>query len=279
MITWATAGQPLSFRGKYPQDLPKYLTGFGLNGFEIQCGYGFNVSDTARDWFKSQGQITLSLHAPYFISMSSTEEEKRVKSLDMLLESAKIADSVGARRVVVHPGSCAKLSRETAMEYALESFKRSRDLLDRNGLEHIIICPETMGKINQLGTFGEVLTLCEFDERMLPCIDFGHLYSRNHGEVDYTAVFDGVEARLDRERMMGLHIHFSKQEFTKGGEKKHLSFENAGTFGPEYEPLLEEIAKRKASPFLVCESDGTQAEDCGKMAAYYNDIIKKENNT
>ena len=41
--------------------------------------------------------------------------------------------------------------------------------------EHIALCPETMGKINQLGSLEEVMTLCRVDERILPTIDFGHL--------------------------------------------------------------------------------------------------------
>ena len=36
-----------------------------------------------------------------------------------------------------------------------------------------------MGKVNQLGTLDEVLALCSVDERMIPCVDFGHLYARS----------------------------------------------------------------------------------------------------
>ena len=191
----------------------------------------------------------------------------------MILESAKAANKIGAERIVVHSGSCAKISRELAMEYALDSLKKARVLLDNNGLSHIIICPETMGKINQLGNLQEVLTMCSFDERMLPCIDFGHLNARNHGKLNYPDIFNEIEDKLGIERLKKLHIHFSKIEYTgagtnSGGEKKHLTFADT-QFGPDYEPMLDEIIKRDLQPFIVCESAGTQSEDCGVMKDYY----------
>lgn len=63
-------------------------------------------------------QVTLSLHSPYYISLSGIEEEKRLGSIEYILQSARAADAMGAQRVVVHSGSCAKLSRQQAMELA-----------------------------------------------------------------------------------------------------------------------------------------------------------------
>jgi deoxyribonuclease-4 len=269
MIVFATAGKPNSFSGKYPHDFPAYLEGFGLNGYEIQCGRGVNISQEVYDFFAGHNNlgvpIQLSLHAPYFISISSVEEEKRDKSIDYILQSAKAADRLGASRIVVHAGSCAKLSREIAMELAIGTLKKAREALDSHRYEHILICPETMGKVNQLGTVEEVLQLCEFDERMIPCIDFGHVYARNHGVVDYKDILDKAG------KYKNLHIHFSKQEYSTGGEKKHLTFADT-EFGPDFKPLLDEIAARKLEPFIVCESDGTQAEDAAVMAEYWREL-------
>jgi deoxyribonuclease-4 len=271
MITFATAGKPDSFKGKYPHDLPDYLAGFGLNGYEVQCGRGINLSDEVCGFFSSQGSLNVSLHAPYYISVSSVDEAIRTKSVDVILQSAQAADRLGAERVVVHSGSCAKLSRETALGYALETLKQARETLDANGLEHILLCPETMGKVNQLGTLDEVLELCAFDERMIPCVDFGHLNARNHGKLDCSEILD----KLEQQRYGTFHCHFSKIEYTAGGEKKHLTFADT-RYGPEFEPFIDGIAKRGLQPFIVCESDGTQAEDCAKMAEYYRRITNHD---
>ncbi|MCL1788856.1 MAG: TIM barrel protein [Oscillospiraceae bacterium] len=271
MITFATAGKPNSFgKRRYPHDLPDYLKGFGLNGFEVQCGRGINISGDAYNFFKNQSDITVSLHAPYFISISSVEESTREKSTGVILESARAADKIGAERIVVHSGSCAKISREQAMEFALDTLKKSRDLLDAHNLAHIKICPETMGKMNQFGTLGEVLTLCSFDERMTPCIDFGHLNARERGNIDFQSIFDEIHDKLGFERLKKMHIHFSKIEYSAGGEKKHLTFADT-EYGPDYQPMLDQIIARRLEPFIVCESDGTQAEDCGIMKKYYKE--------
>ncbi len=164
--------------------MPEYLTKMGLDAFEYQCGRGVNIGEEkARELgtIAADKGITLSLHAPYYISMSSVEEEKRIKSIDYILASARAVNAMGGNRIVVHTGSCSKISREVALELASDTMKMALTALDQNGLSHIHICPETMGKVNQLGTLDEVLALCKLDERLIPCIDFGHLNARDLG--------------------------------------------------------------------------------------------------
>ncbi|MCL2633314.1 MAG: TIM barrel protein [Oscillospiraceae bacterium] len=272
-IVFAPGGKADSFgRRKFPIELPAYLAEFGLNGFEFECGRGVNISEEAYEFFAVDRGIKLSLHAPYFISISSVEEATRIKSIQYILQSAEAACKLGADRIIVHSGSCAKISRDVALGYALETLKKARQVMDENGFYDIMICPETMGKINQLGTVTEVVELCKLDERMLPCVDFGHVYARNSGSVDYAGVFDEIADKLGNERLRKIHIHFSKIEFTTGGEKRHLTFENR-QFGPEYEPLIDEIVRRNLEPFIVCESDGTQSEDASQMLKYYRGIL------
>jgi deoxyribonuclease-4 len=272
MTVFATAGKPDSFgKRKYPQELPAYLAQFGLNGFEVQCGRGVNVSDEVCAAFAETG-LNLSVHSPYFVSLSSLEAEKRAKSIGYILESARTADKIGAERVVVHSGSCAKISREEALGLALETLGKARERLDSAGLPHIILCPELMGTTNQLGNLEEVIALCGFDERMLPCIDFGHLNARNQGEMCCKSALDRIGDRLGTERLNRIHIHFSKIEYGPMGERKHLTFADR-QYGPDFEPLMDEIAARGMSPFIVCESDGTQAEDCAQMAEYYRSLL------
>ncbi|MBQ2698245.1 MAG: TIM barrel protein, partial [Clostridia bacterium] len=175
--------------------VPGYLAGLGLTAYEYQCGRGVRISEaTARklgDKAREHG-ITLSLHAPYYISLSSLEAEKRDNSITYLLDSARAADWMGARRVILHSGSCGKQSREQALELAVDTLSRARTALDEAGFAHIVLCPEVMGKINQLGTLEEVLTLCEIDPRNLPCIDFGHLNARTGGALTGRAAFAAV---------------------------------------------------------------------------------------
>lgn len=278
-ITFGPGGNSVSWgKRKFPEDLPAYLKELGLNGYEIECGRGVRLSEKTPALLPKlarENGIYVTLHAPYFISLSSTEEETRLKSVDYILQSANAARSVGAEKIVVHSGSCSKISREEATLLAKDTLKRAQAALDEAGLSDIIICPETMGKINQLGTLDEVLELCTIDERFLPTVDFGHLNARTlggiKGRADYAKMLDSIENKLGHERLGRMHIHFSKIEYTKGGEKRHLTFEDK-TFGPVFEPLMEEIYSRGLSPSIICESDGTQAEDAAEMMKYYKTL-------
>lgn len=281
MITFGPGGNSLSWgKRKFPDDLPQYLAEFGLNGYEIECGRGVRLSEATVQKLPAlveENGIYVTLHAPYFISLSSVEEEKRKNSVDYILQSARAARSVGARKIVVHSGSCSKMTRAEALYLASRTLQDAQRALDDEGLSEIIICPETMGKINQLGTLEEVIELCGVDERFLPTVDFGHLNARTLGGIksraDYAAMLDKIEDRLGHERAANMHIHFSKIEYTNGGEKRHLTFADT-VYGPSFEPLLEEIAKRGLSPSIICESDGTQAEDAAVMKKYFEGLVK-----
>ncbi|MCL2019100.1 MAG: TIM barrel protein [Oscillospiraceae bacterium] len=279
MIVFAPGGKPISYgTRRFPQDLAAYLSEFGLNGFEIECGRGLNISENIYRYLPSLAKlnkIALSLHAPYFISISSKDEEVRRKSIGYITSSARIAKKLGADRIVIHSGSCTGTTRQESLSFAKDTLIKARVALIENNLQDISICPETMGKINQLGTLEEVIELCKTDESFIPCIDFGHLNARTQGGIksksDYEDIFNALETGLGFKRTKNLHIHFSKIMYTAGGEKKHLTFEDT-EYGPDFEPMIEVIAQRGLKPFIVCESAGTQAEDACAMRKYYEDF-------
>ena len=256
--------------------IPEYLERLGLNAFEYQCGRGVRVNPETAAALRAgcaERGIRLSLHAPYYISLSSLEEEKRRGSIRYILESARAARLLGADRVVVHTGSCAKLPREEALALAGDTLREALRALEEEGLSDITLCPETMGKMNQLGTLREVLELCSADERLLPCVDWGHLNARTLGGMrtreDFEAAFRLMDGMLGRDRLRVFHSHFSRIEYTeKGGEKRHLTFADR-EYGPWFEPLAEMILKYGCAPVVICESAGTQSEDAAAMRDLY----------
>lgn len=278
-VSFGPGGNSESFgKRKFPEALPEYLKSMNLNGYEVECGRGVRISEKTYSLLPKlakENGITISLHTPYFISLSGTVEETRLKSVEYIYESAKAANALGAEKIVVHSGSCAKISREEALALAKDSLQRAQQRLDAEGLSGIRICPETMGKINQLGTLDEVIELCLTDERFLPCVDFGHLNARTLGGIktkaDYGEILDKIENKLGFERLKNFHVHFSKIDYSAGGEKCHLTFED-DKFGPAYEPLMELFAERGLEPSIICESAGTQAEDAAAMCAYFYKI-------
>lgn len=275
---FGTAGLSDSYtvKGFDPQKIAAYTASFGLTAFEYQCGRGVRLAhDKAQALGKAaaaQG-ITLSVHAPYYISMSGLDDEKRLHSVDYLLQSCALVKALGGRRVVFHPGSCGKQSREAALEKALDTMRRAVAACDEAGYGDCILCPETMGKINQLGTVDEVLALCAVDARITPCIDFGHIYARSGGAeltdtASYAALLDKLGDALGDDRAVHFHAHFSRIAYTAGGEKCHLTFADTA-YGPPHAPLLQLLKQRKLAPTIICESAGTQAEDAQKLAAAF----------
>ena len=274
---FGTAGLADSYTVKKfdPAAIAAYTAGFGLTAFEYQCGRGVRL---AHDKAHALGEacaarcIALSVHAPYYISMSSLEEDKRLHSIDYLLQSCALVKALGGKRVIFHSGSCGKQSREEALEKALDTMARAVKACDEAGYGDCILCPETMGKVNQLGTLDEVLALCGVDERITPCIDFGHLNARTLGGIqskaDYAAILDRMAEALGDERARRFHVHFSRIEYSKGGEKRHWTFAET-QFGPEPQPLMELLAERGLAPVVICESAGTQAEDACTMQQMY----------
>ncbi len=280
-IRFGTAGISESFDAmgyKNSLDIPAYIESFGLHAFEYQCGRGVRLGlDKAAEMARraEKPDILFSIHAPYFISMSSMTEETRLKSVDYILQSCRMVRALGGRRVIFHSGSCGKQSREQALEKALDTMQRIVKAVDNEGFGNLTLCPETMGKIGQLGTLDEVLALCGVDKRITPCIDFGHLNARTLGGIktkqDYADILDRMQQVLGDERAKNFHVHFSRIEWSKGGEKRHWTFADT-QFGPEYQPLMQLFKERQLSPVVICESAGTQAEDALTMQKYYQSL-------
>ena len=280
-IRFGTAGISDSFDAmgfKNSLDIPAYIERFQLHAFEYQCGRGVRLGlDKAAEMARraEKPDILFSVHAPYFISMSSMVEETRLKSIDYILQSCRLVRALGGRRVIFHSGSCGQQSREEALEKALDTMQRMVKAVDEEGFDDITLCPETMGKIGQLGTLDEVLTLCGVDKRITPCIDFGHLNARTLGGIqtkqDYADILDRMQQVLQDDRAQNFHVHFSRIEWSKGGEKRHWTFADT-QFGPEYPPLIQLLKERQLSPVIICESAGTQAEDALSMQEYYQSL-------
>ena len=135
-IRFGTAGTSDSFAAqgyKTSLDIPAYTARMGLNAFEYQCGRGVRLGlDKARQMAADAAarDILFSVHAPYYISMSSLEEDKRLNSVNYLLQSAAVCKALGGQRVIFHSGSCGRQSREAALEKALDTLRRAQNDLE-----------------------------------------------------------------------------------------------------------------------------------------------------
>lgn len=252
-----------------------WLKSLNLDCFEYSFGRGVQIKeDTARaigEEFSACG-IELSVHAPYFINLATVEEDKAENNHRYIFDSFAALSAFGGKRCVIHPGSPLKAARSDAMGVLMRRLERVALLKEQYGYNDSYLCIETMGKVAQLGTLDEVIAMCSLHDTFIPCVDFGHLNARDcgiyHNKDDYKRTIDTLIEGVGIDKCNMMHVHFSKIQYTSKGELRHLTFED-DVFGPPYEPLLEVLSDYKLSPYIVCESAGTQTADALTMKNYY----------
>lgn len=265
-------------------DMPRWLHDMGLNAYEYSLTRGIRLKEsTAREIGEQAAKwgIAMSVHAPYYINLASQEGEGQKKSIQYLVRSAEAAQWMGASRVVFHPGSAGKdrgLALETAKNVLLQALEECGSYIV-NGIH---LCPETMGKRNQLGHLNEVLELCRLDDTLLPTIDFGHLHALHQGAIqsadDYIAILDPIEKALGSKRGKSFHVHFSRIEFTGAGEKKHHTYDDK-EYGPDFDPLAELIVARELELVIISESRGKMARDAKTLKGIYEEKLSLFNSS
>ncbi len=279
MVKFGPAGNSeefyaLGFKSSY--QMPGWLESLGLDAYEYSCSKGVRISEEKAKQIGEEAEkhnIAMSIHSPYYINLSTDDEEKRLKSVNYITSTLQVAKWMGANRIVVHSGGCGKMTRMQALEYAKKTLEMALTASKEQGTDNIHICPETMGKINQLGTLEEVMELCLLDESLIPTVDFGHLHTRGLGclntKEDFENIILTMEKYLGADRTKYFHAHFSRIEFTSGGEKKHHRYEDT-QFGPSFDYLGEIIYKKGLCPTIICESNGTMAKDALIMKKIYH---------
>lgn len=279
MIKFGVAGNSDSFYEegkKHTYQAADWCRKRNLDLFEYSFGHGVNMTfDTASLIRKSfeASNISLSSHAPYYINMANEDKSMIDKSINLILSTMEKSLQMGSKRVVVHPASQGKMTRNKARILMLDNIRYLSDkLLEFPFSNGLILCWETMGKVGQMGTVDEIIEICEIRDNFYPCIDFGHINAREQGILNkpnmYNTIIEKLHENIDNIKFLNMHIHFSKIQFSSKGEVKHLTFKD-DIYGPNFEPLADLIVKYNLQPWIVCESDGTQAEDAIIMKNIY----------
>lgn len=283
MIKFGPSGAPTRFYDeghKTTEEMPLWVKQNGLDCFEYSFGRGVNLGEakakSIAEAFKKEN-IEISVHAPYFINLATIEEAKAENSFNYILSSAVVGRIMGANRVVFHPAAQGKESRETAVNRTIARLIELKSIIEERGFTDMKFCPETMGKIAQIGTIEEITHFCTLADFYYPTVDFGHVNAREQGSLktkeDYIVRLKYMMNLLGYEKVNDMHVHFSKVEYTAKGEKRHLTFEDT-IFGPDYKPFIEAIVELNLHPYIVSESAGTQADDAKTMKDYYEFLVK-----
>lgn len=281
MIKFGPSGNCESFYAEgnaHTEQAAAFVKKRGLDCFEYSFGRGVRMS---QDKAISIGEafarenVEISAHAPYFINFANPDDEMAAKSYGYVLDSANACKLMGGKRVVFHPAAQGKATRLEAVEKTRERLHTLAEYIVLNNLDDMLFCPETMGKLAQIGTVEEITEFCRIAPFFVPCVDFGHINAREQGSLqsveDYKSRLEYMIAELGFAKMEHFHVHFSKIMYGGKGEIKHLTFADE-IYGPSFEPLAIALKELKLKPYIVSESDGTQAEDAAEMKRIYQSI-------
>lgn len=218
----------------------------GLKACEIAFTYSVYIKkeDAVRIGNKAKElDISLSIHAPYYINLNSDENAKREASKKRIIDCCEIGELLGAKTVVFHPGYYGYKKQE-----AYENIKNGvLDIMKyiEKKKWNIQIAPETMGKVNVFGSIEEIGQLVK-DTGCSFCIDFAHILARNK-RVDYEKVkklFPGKK----------WHCHFSGIIYNDKGERSHKT-----TLKSEWEELINNLPKDKE--IIIINESPTMIDD------------------
>lgn len=256
-------------------DAPKWLKSIGLNAYEYSFGRGFTMGFDKAELLGKAGNensVLISVHAPYYINFANPSDEMFERSLKYVLTSFEYLRHFGGKHVVVHIGTNGKLTREEALALVRRRIPKCVEMLKTNGFGDCKMCIETMGKYTQIGTYEEIVDLCEIDDMLIPCFDFGHINCIEQGGLksseDFERILSYAIGKLGYEKIDNCHIHFSKIMFSEKGEIKHLDFDDH-FYGPEFEPLAHALKKLNLHPHIICESATKMSEDARIMKGIY----------
>lgn len=295
-VLFGVAGNPPNFwSSKFHRDrtnAPEWLHSIGLDALEIQCGYGVRMSDAAAKEFRDNSQtfgITLSLHAPYYISLGNSDPKKTDNSLNELGKSVELARKIGCNKVIFHLGSIHG-DRAKARRRTIEALSHFENTIN---LARVRLYPEIGGKENQLGSLEDIITICESVHSASPCLDLAHLHARTHGSLvtkeNFVKVIDKIEQRLGKQALEQLHIHLYPVEWGVKGEVRHKAFfdkvlpesqisflqsntSDPSVYLPRYEPFLDLIVEKQLFPTIICEAKDSQDLGALEMKNYYEMI-------
>lgn len=275
-FTFGTVGAPISTPKKPGGSIGaiQTLASLGLYAFELGWVQSVRVSEETCLAIKKEAgtnQVNLSVHAPYFINLNSTEDEWP-KSRKRLMDAAFFGNLAGATDIIFHPGSYFSTSPSDVLRTAIPRLADCvKELRTQNN--PVILRPETMGKSALLGSFEDVLELSKSIEGVLPCLDFAHLHARpGNGSVnsvpEWKSMLEIFQKTLGNNSLHALHIHLSGIEYSEKGERNHLPLRESDLNLSELFSVLKSASCRGR---ILCESP-IMEEDAIYMKDLWNSI-------
>ncbi len=254
-MLFGTAGIPISSKKRDSISGIARVKELGLEAMELEFVRGVNMGKETARKVKEAGEkkeISLSVHAPYYINLNSKEEEKVKASKKRIMDSARIGELCGAKIVTFHPAYFQGEDKKDVLEKVVGKIEELAEEIEEKEWK-IKLAPETTGKASQLGSLNETITLCKKVKGLLPMVDFSHLHARDNGRFKSEKDFEKAIEEIPKKYRKFLYMHASGIRFSAKGERNHLDMEDEeNTFN--YKWFLKALRKKNVSGRIICES-------------------------
>ena len=131
----------------------------GLSALEVEFTYGVRMSnDKAREIreIARKNNISLTVHAPYYVNLASPERHKVRASAERIIQSCEKAEHLGADYVVFHPGFYQKKPPEEVFELVKgEIIEIQERIKENNKWEKMIKLAEKEGQVMDGSVYAE----------------------------------------------------------------------------------------------------------------------------
>ena len=273
-LRFTTAGQPICTEGAGYEKAFNILEELKLDGMELEFVHGVRMSPPNQKLVRETAvkkNMVLTAHGPYYINLNSKEEEKIEASKKRIIDTAKMAASLGGYSITYHAAFYMGMQKDDVYKKIEKSMAEIIETLQKENIE-IWVRPETTGKATQWGDVDEIVKLSKTFERVLPCVDFSHLHARTNGKYntydEFARVFETIGNEIGSYALENFHAHIAGIEYGEKGEKKHLLLEESDM---NYKDLMKAFKDFSIKGVVVCESP-IMEKDAVLLKTYYESL-------
>ena len=210
-----TAGIPHSAKPRSSESGIKRVAELGLGCMEVEFVRSVQMKEPRAAKVREAAEehnVALTVHAPYYVNLNSSEKDKVQASKERILKAARIGHIAGAKSITFHAAFYQGHDHEEVYRTVVDELKEIRRIMDDEGLL-MDLRPETTGSPTQFGTVAEILRLSQDIPGVLPCVDFSHLHARSNGAYntyeEYARVLESIQTELGKEALGKMHMHRS----------------------------------------------------------------------
>lgn len=269
-LLFGTAGTPLKSKDRGSLRGVEVVRELGLDCMELEFVRGVRMKPELASQVREaalKNKVVLTAHGPYYINLNSLDAQKKKDSVRRVLETARIANLLGAYSITFHAAYFMKQDPSKVYGVVKDEMKKIVATLKDEGIK-LWVRPETTGKATQFGSLAETIKLSQDLEQVLPCVDFAHLHARE-GKINSYDEFCGVltelEKGLGKEVLHNMHIHMSGINYGPKGERNHLVLKESDF---RYEELMKAFREYRLKGVVICESPNIEQDALLMKKAY-----------